>query len=243
MFSSELPCFPIILHKCLRTHSQIIPSGYAIRSSASSSVVHPTMGERSTPVMRNILQRIIQDPEIIQKCNNLCCGKISGSGRRIGPESLLQPALPQKSLPIRWQSGAGSQYLHTVQRSILSRFPCQAQGHVPTMERIFPAMARASSSLSFSGASTSESSRISPSLSTRRTSVFTNSAILSLRKRGSRIQSCRLIVINSTQIRPHDLPENKVDTFQNFRSASEIFVKIDPLLQAVCPENSFCTSP
>ena len=29
------------------------------------------------------------------------------------PESLLQPALPQKSLPIRWQSGAGSQYLHT----------------------------------------------------------------------------------------------------------------------------------
>ena len=43
------------------------------------------------------------------------------------------------------------------------------------VERIFPAMARASSSLSFSGASTSESSRISPSFSTRRTSVFTNS--------------------------------------------------------------------
>ena len=57
--------------------------------------------------------------------------------------------------------------------------------------------------------------------------------ILAFWKRSSGIQSCRLVVGNSSQIFPHDLPENKIDTFKDFRSASEIFVQVDPLFLTV----------
>ena len=230
------PVFPIILHKCPHTftdHSLRIcdPKLCQLLCGASHN------GRTKHTGQRNILKRIIQHPEIIQKCNNLCCGKISGSGRRIGRNPSCSQHFPKSLCP----SGGRAEQDHNISipyRTVLpgflvkhkvmshhgTDFSCNGQSlqlpfifrcvHIGILQDL-------------------------PVFFHKKNLSLYEFAILSLRKRGSRIQSSRLIIINSTQIRSHDLSENKVDTFQNFLSASEIFVKIDPLLQAVCQRIAF----
>ncbi len=84
---------------------------------------------------RNILKRIIQDPEIIQKCNNLCCGKISGSGRRIYGIPLAASTSPKVSAhPVAERSRITISPYRTGR---YSPFLYPAHGHVPPWNGFF----------------------------------------------------------------------------------------------------------
>ena len=49
----------------------------------------------------------------------------------------------------------------------------------------------------------------------------------------SRIQSCAVVVLDSSQFFFHDFPEDMIDALQHFSSASEVLMQVDPLFDAV----------